>query len=667
MYKYIDTESKLKELILQIQQAEVAGLDIEATSLDTHSAQISLIQISLIEKTRIDNEIIAPISIDINSKDHTITSLTITDTNVKSREAAFDCVTNYVIPIGLHDLRTITYLIEIIKNKNILVVGHNLKYDIALLYRVTGVLLINLFDTMIAETLIYAGVGKPFYKLSALIEKYFNVKMVKEIRKQFIDKVDTVFTEEQLEYAADDVKYLIFLAYKQSLRLVKTKQIKVWPVEMELEPVVMLMEYTGIELNVGLWEDLSEKAEEHVRDSLQRLRGYIAENFNLLCGPYKNALDALKNAEVPVRTKRDQKKYTEITTPAEIKAIVTPMINHSSPKQVKLILDKLGLQVESTSVKAISKYRGKNMYVTLLLEYRDYYKKSHAFGMAFLKNVNKTTGKIHTSYNQLGAKTGRFASEGPNLQNILSLIAYRRCFIAGKDKLLLTADFSQMELRIMAEVSQEKSMIEAFQKGIDLHTVTAATIFEKEFDAVTAKERKRGKTVNFAIIYGVSAYGLARQLGLPLEECKKYLELYFDTNKNVRYFMQYAGQKTVDLAYSRTVLGRNRLFVIPKLVTREDYGLMYRIRRQGVNHIVQGTAGDILKIAMCKLFYNNPFGFEFFRLLLTVHDEIVAEIHKDIKIEAHKFVGKCLDDAESMVLKQIPTAYTINIAKHWSK
>jgi DNA polymerase I-like protein with 3'-5' exonuclease and polymerase domains len=282
------------------------------------------------------------------------------------------------------------------------------------------------------------------------------------------------------------------------------------------------------------------------------------------------------------------------------------------------------------------------------------------------------SGRIHGSFDQQGTATGRFSSSDPNLQNIKADEEYRACFIARPNYKFFTADYSQIELRILAEVSREPLMIEAFQNGEDLHRLTASIIFDKSLKSVTPAERGRAKNVNFAVVYGTTEYGLRYNFGWPLEVGREYLDKYFKRYKTLKNFIDVVGREVIARKYSTTQLGRRRYFTLPQKLTKYDIRLINKVKRQGINHIIQGGSADMIKMFLCNLFYDNPFDDdiyhpELFRTLITVHDEVDGEFHEDIADDAEEFIKASMKSASEYFLKDVPVDYHVEIDTCWRK
>lgn len=626
----VESKEELLKVIPDIQKAKAIGLDVEGSGLDPYTATLLLVQIATPEEV-------------------------------------------YVINVGRVDKSTLLYLFQLIEDAKILCIAHNSKYEIKMIYHNFGVLLTHFFDTMIAETLQFAGVAKPYNSLAFVAFKHLGVTMKKDVRKEFEGKTDFNFTDEQLEYAARDAQVMEPIYKVQKKLLDENQGEKVWDLEMMLVPVVALMEYTGVFLDAPAWLKLARASERKAIDCAITIRNYLAKNFSDLAGKYKNGLEAATNLSMPVKQMRvaEKKKLEDNTVPDEIVNTLVPMINLNSPKQALHVLKSLGVETKSSSQKELQKFKG-HEFIDMLLAYRRAVKAGNAFGEEFIGAINPVSGRIHSEFNQVRAATGRFGSSGPNLQNIIALLKYRKCFLARDGFKIGTADYSQIELRIMAQVSGEPLMLEAYKNGEDLHRLTASIIFEVPLHKVTTTQRNRAKNINFAVIYGTTAWGLQYNFGWPIEIGKEYLGRYFSQYTTLKQFIAGIGKKVVQHGYSTTIYGRKRYFTIPQIITRRNIKDINKIKRQGVNHIIQGSSADMIKLGMVLMFYNNPFDKNItrpdnFRFLLTVHDEIAIEYREDLEEQVEEFIGNMMAKASEPFLTDIPIEFEIKKEKYWSK
>tara|TARA_B100001250_G_C19729650_1_gene757825 strand:- start:268 stop:1368 length:1101 start_codon:yes stop_codon:yes gene_type:complete len=338
--------------------------------------------------------------------------------------------------------------------------------------------------------------------------------------------------------------------------------------------------------------------------------------------------------------------------------------NISSPKQIQSILyDKLNLPVlaktpkgqPSTAEPVLQELSEQFELPKLILEYRSMSKLCSTYTEKLPQMINNKTGRVHTSYHQAVAATGRLSSSGPNLQNIPIRTEegrkIRQAFIAPKDYVIVAADYSQIELRIMAHLSKDKGLLTAFEKGLDVHKTTAAEVFAIDIQKVTKDQRRAAKAINFGLIYGMSAFGLAKQLGIERNDAKQYIDLYFNRYPDIKNFMDLTRNKAKQNGFVETVYGR-RLY-LPEINSKNAAQRQYA-ERTAINAPMQGTAADIIKNAMIDIDdWLNKTNFDA-KMLMQVHDELVFEVHAD-KLE------KFIKEVETRMVKNNYLAVSLEI------
>jgi DNA polymerase-1 len=324
----------------------------------------------------------------------------------------------------------------------------------------------------------------------------------------------------------------------------------------------------------------------------------------------------------------------------EIVKLVGYSFNINSTQQLSDVLfGSLGLPTQglkktqsghySTAAGVLEDFRGLHPVIDLILEQRQISKLVSTYVDALPALVNPRDGRLHTSFNQAGAETGRLSSNNPNLQNIPVRSELgreiRRAFVAAPGAKLLAADYTQVELRILAHISQDEAMLAAFRAGVDIHKATAATIYGVPLEQVTSEQRSIAKMVNFATSYGVSAFGLASRTSLNRSEAQAFLDAYFQTYPGIRRYVDETIAKAREQGYVETLLGRRRYF--PILKSRGGSAPdRQQAERAAINHPIQGTAADIIKMAMIRLHAALREQGLASRMLLQVHDELVLEV-----------------------------------------
>jgi DNA polymerase-1 len=481
-------------------------------------------------------------------------------------------------------------------------VGHNAKYDLTILKRYGLHVTPIAFDTMIAAWLLEPasrGLGLKNQAWMRLgIEMTEIVDLIGQGRKQIT--MAEVPIDQAAPYAAADVDVPLRLREKLAPEL-KDKQL--WPlftdVEMPLIPILSAMERTGVALDV---------------DALQRMSVELAGEL----------------ADVETR----------------IYELAGREFNVNSTQQLSQVLfEDLELSTEglrrtktghySTAAGVLESLKGTHEIIDLVLHQRELAKLKSTYVDSLPGMVNSATGRIHTSFNQVGAITGRLASNNPNLQNIPIRTELgrqvRRAFVARPGWLFLAVDYSQVELRVLAHISEDPGLLQAFRRGEDIHAATAAAIYDIPLGQVTSNQRRFAKSVNFGLLYGMSAYRLARESDLTLGEAERFQQAYFDSFPNVRGYLEGTIRQAREQGWVETVLGRRRYFPVLQSAagSRTSALAQQRAEREAVNFPIQGSAADIIKIAMINLYAAlAEQGFDA-RLLLQVHDELVLEVPQE--------------------------------------
>lgn len=499
-------------------------------------------------------------------------------------------------------------------------VGHNLKYDFVILAR-NGLRVYPLtFDTMIAEWLTNPTSHNLGLKNLAWVRLDFRMTEITELigsgKKQIT--MDQVPIEKAAPYAAMDAIAVIRLLPGLQSEMNASSALKLFEeIEMPLVPVLADMEMTGITLDIGFLERMSAEIQSRMNELETRVYEHVGERFNLnSTQQLSNALFNQLRLTPPDRTRRTEAGGY------------------------------------STSAEVLESLQGKHPIIDLILEYRELSKLKSTYLDALPSQVNPRTGRVHTSYNQAGSVTGRIASSDPNLQNIPIRSELgrqvREAFIAAPGFTLLSVDYSQVELRIAAHMSNDQAMLAAFRADQDIHTATAAAILGKTLNQVTKDERRNAKAINFGLLYGMSAYGLTRTSDLTLAEAEDFVEAYFKQFPGVKAYLDNMRRLAAQQGYVETLLGRRRYF--PGLKSGGNQATRAREEREAINAPIQGTAADIMKIAMAQVasaLQENELGGH---ILLQVHDELVLECpQKEMKKTAH-IVRITMENAYNLVI-----------------
>jgi DNA polymerase-1 len=365
-------------------------------------------------------------------------------------------------------------------------------------------------------------------------------------------------------------------------------------IDLPLTPVLADMEMTGIIIDLLLFEDLSKELGKRLDKIEKQVYESAGKTFNL-------------------------------NSPQQVSEV---LFGHL---QLKPMGYKTATGFYSTAAGILEEMRDQHPIIEMMLNYRELSKLKFTYVDALPPSVNPKTGRVHTSYSQIGAVTGRISSNNPNLQQIPIRTEegrrIRNGFIAGRGNWLLSVDYSQIELRIVAHMAQDEGMLAAFRADEDIHATTAAAIYNVELDAVTKEMRRHAKAINFGLIYGMSAFGLMRGTDLTLAEAENFVKAYFTKFPGVKKYLDGIRKQAAQQGYVETLLGRRRYF--PALQGKTNPQMKAREEREAINAPIQGTAADIMKIAMLKippaLKKEKLNG----RMLLQVHDELVLECPKD--------------------------------------
>jgi DNA polymerase-1 len=485
----------------------------------------------------------------------------------------------------------------VFENEAILKIGQNIKYDLLVLKNYGIEIKGMLYDTLLAHYLIEPE-GK--HGMDWLAQQYLQYKPVSIT--ELIGKkgkgqgnMRDVDEDEVTAYASEDADITLRLKGKLDPILLSNGLKKlVEEVENPLIPVLTDMEFEGVRIDTGSLAELSVTLEQESKEIEKRVYELAGVRFNL-----------------------------------------------ASPKQLgEVLFEKLKLDPKAKKTKTgqyatgeeiLSKLADEHEIAEAILEYRQMVKLKSTYVDALPTMINSKTGRIHTTYNQFVAATGRLSSINPNLQNIPIRTArgreIRKAFVPRDENyVLLSADYSQIELRLMAAFSQDESMLEAFRTGRDIHATTAAKIFKVPLEEVTTDMRRKAKTANFGIIYGISAFGLAQRLSIPRGEAKEIIDAYFTEFPAVKQYMDGAIEKARTQEYVETILGRRRYL---RDINSRNMTMRGFAERNAINAPLQGSAADLIKVAMIHVQAWMKSKNLKSKLILQVHDELVFDAHKD--------------------------------------
>ena len=538
----------------------------------------------------------------------------------------------YYIPVSENQeeaKKTLEIFRPFFEEKNILKIAHNIKYDYKVLKNYDIEVQGAIFDTMIAHYLINPDMKHGMDYLSEIYLNYTPISIESLIGKKGKNQgnLRSASLKQQTNYAAEDadVTFQLYEIFEQKLKEENLENL-FYRIEMPLMKVLAKMELAGISLDKECLKKESLELENDLKNLEKKIFEFSGEEFNL-----------------------------------------------NSPKQLgEILFEKLKLDAKakktktgqySTSEEVLQKLESKHEIIKHILEYRTYQKLKSTYVDALPMQVNEKTGRIHTNFMQTVAATGRLSSVNPNLQNIpirtLRGQQVRAAFIASEGKKIISADYSQIELRLIAEISGEKNMIEAFQKGEDIHASTAAKLFKIPLNEVTKLQRSQAKTVNFGIIYGVSSFGLSEQTGLSRTEAKQMIDAYFETYPYLKEYMNEQIMKARKNGYVETILGRKRYL---KDINSANFVVKGHAERNAINAPIQGSAADIIKLAMINIDRELENQKMETKMLLQVHDELILETPID-EIETAKILIKT--QMETAYATQVPLLTEVGIADNW--
>ncbi len=519
-------------------------------------------------------------------------------------------------------------------NPNLPKVGHNLKYDFVVLARY-GLRVHPLsFDTMLAEWLINPDSRNLGLKRLAFVRLQHEMTAIQTLigsGKQQRSMAE-VPIEQAAPYAVDDAAVVLRLMPLLQEELDKHQANQLMrTLEMPLITVLADMEMAGIALDVPFLGKMSQDLESRLHDLESRVHEVVGEPFNLnSTQQLAHALFERLGLEPPAGTRRTA---------------------HGT---------------YSTSASILEALQDAHPVVQLVLEYRELAKLKSTYVDALPQQVNPDTGRVHTSYNQTGTVTGRIASTDPNLQNIPIRTELgrqvRRAFVAAPGHYLLGVDYSQVELRLVAHMSQDEAMIAAFRAGQDIHATTAAAIYGIPLEQVTKEQRRHAKAINFGLIYGMSPYGLTRSTDLTLAEAENFVKAYFERFPGVQRFLEDLRAQASQQGYVETLFGRRRYF--PELQHDINRNARNRAEREAINAPIQGTAADIIKLAMLQLPPALAQAKLSARPLLQVHDELVLECPQEELEATIQVVRGVMEGAYTL---RVPLATETRYGVNWGE
>lgn len=622
-------EYQLPSLLTELKGEDASSLFVSSRLTGTYTAITTREGLdTLVEKIKSKKEV----SLDIET-----TSLDPYTAKIATIAFCFEEGEAFVVP-GAYamgqpwdETEILAFLKPLLEDASLAKIGQNLKFEYEMFWH-RGIELRGIaFDTMMAAYLLSST--RTHFNLESLCREYLGME-----KMEYADLFDTkdqnilaVPADKLVLYAGSDVDAALRLYRLLKPEIEKNGLSHVfYEIELPLIPVLARMEYQGIRVDREHFEALSRLFREKMSELEKTIYHLAGHTFNI----------------------------------------------QSSQQLSKVLFEELGLppvkKTEkgklSTDEEVLTALSQVHPLPAAIVEYRTFAKLLSTYVEALPELVNPVTGRVHTHFNQTITATGRLSSSDPNLQNIPVRDewgkAIRRAFVPEKDWLLLSADYSQVELRILAHFSGDEAMMEAFKREQDVHTHTAALLFGCDEASVTEEMRRKAKSVNFGIIYGLQAYGLSQQLGIPVSEARQFIESYFASFPKVRDFIEATLEEAYQTGMVRTISGRFRRFPELKGRKRNPKGGLDGSERMAINSKIQGSAADLIKIAMIRV--DNALVREGLqaRLLLQIHDELVFEFPEE---EKEALVSLVKNEMENALSLRVPLKVDIGIGKNWSE
>ena len=608
-YKLITEENEFLDFVDEIIEKGIVSVDTETTSLNAMEAE--LVGVALC----IEPGKAVYVPLQHKSKD---------ENNVITCPKQLDL--NFVLG----------KLKPILEDEGIIKIGQNIKYDMTILHRSAKINISPIHDTMVMSFVLDAGkeIG---HGMDSLSKTHLNISPISysEITGSGKEKISFEFVKlnDALNYSAEDADITLRLYHLFRKRLLKEKMLSVYEdIERPLPAIVSEIERKGVVLNKLYLKDLSLLFEKKMKPIKQLIFNAADEEFNI-----------------------------------------------ASPKQLgEILFYKLGLKgskknksgLYSTAAEILEKLSEEGHEVaSLVLDWRGLQKLKNTYSDALQNQINKNSGRVHTQFNLTGAMTGRFSSSNPNLQNIPIRTedgrAIRKAFIIPEGSKMISFDYSQIELRLLAEVARIDSLKEAFIEGIDIHELTASQVFSVTTEKVTSEMRREAKAINFGIIYGLSAHGLSKQLNISRIQAKEYIDSYFRQYPGIKNYMENTKEYARKFGFVKTLFGRKCFIshINDKNLIRRAYA-----ERQAINAPLQGAAADIIKRAMRKIYWSiKNLNFKS-SMILQVHDELVLESPEEEVEKIVPVIKEIMISApKPLYSMQIPLEVDVGIGSNWNE
>ena len=619
-YTLVNSFSLLQAMLTELQQAEWLAVDTETSSLEP--MRTKLVGISLSNK--VGRAWYIPI---FGAEDHFVDDRW----RMKGERQGHLFAGTGGATNGSIQRTILQQLQPILENAHILKTGQNIKFDLLVLRRYGIQVQPVKFDTMVASYVLNPDAS---HNLEALAERWLHYKpisiatLIGERRKGQISMTE-VSVSDVYPYACEDADITLQLTYRLREELEKENLLHLAEtIEFPLIEVLTTMEYNGIAIDQQVLQEISVVLEQRIQELKKKIFEEAGMSFN-------------------------------IDSPKQLAHVLFEKLMIPPIKKTKT-----GYSTDASVLEELARSYPIAQYI---LEYRQLTKLKSTYVDALPRYIHPETGCIHTTFNQTVTSTGRLSSSNPNLQNIPARgelgMEIRQAFVPrSSDRWLLSADYSQIELRLMAYFSGDEHLIAAFREGLDIHTATAARLFGVPMDQVTPDMRRKAKTVNFGIMYGLGPYGLAQQLRISRTEARQIIEQYFQTYPGIRRYIEETLEKVRKQGYAETLFGRRRYF--PN-INSHNATVRKAEERAAINMPLQGTAADMIKLAMIRVHHRLQEQYPNSLLCLQVHDELVLDISD---ADRHHLPDEVKNIMESVVsLGEVPIVVDIGIGKNWAE
>jgi DNA polymerase I len=609
-YRLITQESDLRKLANTIKNKKILSIDLETTSLDPVSAEI------------------VGFSLAWSRGEAAYVPVAHRESGAGSPGENCDLFQSDDLLPGQIPYEVVAEIIGgLLADPNIRKIGQNLNYDFTILRRLGFEIRGEIFDTMLASYILDPS-GE--HGLDALSEKFLDHKTIKYSDVVGKGKSKLRFDEVALDVARDyacedsDVAFQLEPILSEGLEELQQNDL-MFGMEMPLMDVLIEMQLAGMKIDADRLMEIGKEFGARLSELEGRIHELAGETFN-------------------------------VNSPKQLGEILFGKLGLPGGKKTKT-----GFSTNQAVLESLSR---DHEMPKLVLDYRSLAKLKNTYADALVEMINPTTGRVHTSFNQARTATGRLSSSGPNLQNIPARSEegrrIREAFICEDGFALMSADYSQIELRVLAHMSGDKTLIEAFRDGLDIHAITASEIFDVSVEDVEDWQRRVGKTVNFATIYGQSSFGLSKQLDIAIDEAASYIDAYFRRYPGVEKYRDEILGKARENGFVETLFGRRRLVTD---ITSTNKQLVQFAERASFNTVIQGTAADIIKRAMIEIQGKLAGVSKGSRMILQVHDELLFEV-PEADVEAVTNFVK--EEMEGAVELDVPLLVDIGMAKNWA-